>query len=73
VHSHAVDVGAVQQRLVRRRIVAFDPVDQLVLTQKASRLLGGLALGDVDEGFGDRERRVRDRLEGLRFCARGRQ
>ncbi len=35
VHAHGVDVGAVQQGLVGRRVVALDPFDQLILAQEA--------------------------------------
>ena len=31
MHAHGVDIGAVQQGFVRRRVVGLDPVDQLEL------------------------------------------
>jgi hypothetical protein len=76
VHAHPVDIGAVQQGLVRRGVVTLDPVDQLVLAKIAcwapARL--GFAGGGVGrkKGFGDREG-VLDRLEDVELCARGRQ
>jgi hypothetical protein len=33
MHAHGVDIGAVEQGLVGGRIVALDPLDQLVLAQ----------------------------------------
>jgi hypothetical protein len=33
MHLHGVDVGPVQQGLVRRRVIGLDRVDQLELTQ----------------------------------------
>jgi len=76
VHPHAVNVGAVQQGLVRRGIVALDPLDQLILTQITAGALARLVAdgGGVGrkEGFGDREG-VLDRLEDVELCARGRQ
>ena len=48
VHPHGVDVGAIEQRLVRRRVIALDPLDQLVLAQElraGRRRLGGERLG----------------------------
>ena len=79
VHAHAIDVGAVEKRLIRRRVVALDPLDQLILTEvsrgfayplrrvRLRRIRGGRK-----KGCGDRKD-VRDRLEDERFCARGRQ
>jgi hypothetical protein len=34
MHAHGVDIGAVQQALVRGRVVGLDALDQLVLAQK---------------------------------------
>jgi hypothetical protein len=31
---HAIDIGAVDQRLVGGRVIALDPLDQLILTQQ---------------------------------------
>jgi hypothetical protein len=75
---HGVDIGAVEQRLVGGRIVTLDPLDQLVLAKIAGGLARTLRLPfrrvveGRKEGFGDRED-VRDRLEDLELCARGRQ
>jgi hypothetical protein len=48
VHAHGVDIGAVQQRLVRRRVVGVDPLDQLVL---AEELLARLGAAGSRRGF----------------------
>jgi len=69
VHADGVDIGAVQQRLVRAGVVGADPFDQLVLAKIAGprRGLAGRGLGsgrrlnrrvDVRGGLGrlDRER-----------------
>jgi len=37
VRAHGVDVGAIQQRLVRGRIIGLDPIGQLVLAQELAR------------------------------------
>ena len=34
MHAHAVDIGAVEQPLVGARVIALDPVNQLVLAQQ---------------------------------------
>ena len=45
VRLHGVDIGAVEQRLVGVRVVAADPLDQIVLPHHRGGLLGLLGLG----------------------------
>jgi hypothetical protein len=40
VRLHGVDIGAIEQRLVRLRIVALNPLDELVLPHHGPPLLG---------------------------------
>ncbi len=71
VHTHGVDVGAVQQRFVGAGIVGAHPIDQLVLTQELAALgLGLKLLGSRLDGKGGGLGR---RLFGKRFCALGAQ
>jgi hypothetical protein len=56
VHADRIDIGAVEQRLVRGRIIALDPFDQLELAQKLGASLVG---GDLFEGFFSLVRRNR--------------
>ncbi len=44
VHAHGVDIGAIEQRLVRRGVVALDLLDQLILAQQFGPGLGRLRL-----------------------------
>jgi len=37
MRTHRVDIGAVEQILVRGRIIGFDPLDQFVLAQEFAR------------------------------------
>jgi hypothetical protein len=37
MHARGVDIGAVEQVFIRRRVVGLDPIDQLVLAQVARR------------------------------------
>ena len=78
VHLHRVDIGAVEQGLVRARVVLLDPLDQLELAQVTDRLARGRYSGfsrreDRIDGKGGPEVSGRDRLEGERFCAGRRQ
>jgi len=63
MHAHGVDIGAIEQGLVGRRVVALDPLDQFVLTQKLLPGLGrrrGLnGRGLRADGWRGRERRNR--------------
>jgi hypothetical protein len=75
VHAHGVDVGPVEQGLVGGRVVALDPVDQLVLAQEPRPR--GLRRNSRRFGFSQRSRLGLDcswlgggllgRLAGKRF------
>jgi hypothetical protein len=59
VHPHSIDIGAVKQSLVGGRVIALDPLDQLVLAQKLLPRLGlsrsiGLWRGEFRGRFSDR-------------------
>jgi hypothetical protein len=45
MHAHGVDIGAVQQGFVGRRIVGVDTLDQLVLAEELLAGLGGRGRG----------------------------
>ena len=47
MHAHAVDIGAVEKRLVRRGVVALDPLDQLVLAKIARGFSHALGVSDL--------------------------
>jgi hypothetical protein len=47
VHPHRVHIGAIQQRLVGRGIIALDPLDQLILAQVFWPDPGGIRLCGV--------------------------
>jgi hypothetical protein len=34
MHPHAIDIGAVEQRLIGGGVIALDPFDQLILAQE---------------------------------------
>ena len=59
MRSHGIDIGAVEQRLVGIRVVAADPLDQLVLTHHdrvpvagAPRRAANLILARVEQAAG---------------------
>jgi hypothetical protein len=64
VHAHGVDIGAVEQGFIRRRIVGVDALDQLVL---AEDLLAGLRRRGGRRSWiaDDRQRRKRARFSPL--------
>jgi len=45
MHPHGIDIGAIEQGLVGGRVIAFDPVDQLVLAEVFEPRLARLGLG----------------------------
>ena len=69
VHTHGVNIGAIENRLVSGGIVGPDLINQLILTQHPWPL----------DGIGDRRvcwlgvRRILRRRNGERFCALGAQ
>jgi len=80
VHTHGVDVGAIEQGFVGGRIVAFDPIDQFILAQepgrggRLGRRLDRFCFLDFGELGGSRNFDGLDgRLSGERFCALGAQ
>jgi hypothetical protein len=63
MHAHGVDIGAVQQALVRGGIIGLDALDQFVLTQElgaAARPLRGRRAFLRGDG-------LKRRLDGERF------
>ena len=69
VHSHRIDVGAVEQPFVGGGVVGADPLDQLVLTQELGPARWRAAPGGRVFGNGGGLRR----RDGEGFCAFGAQ